>query len=63
MLALILNAVPGTARASVLAPRSAPQATAASAPTFTVVPAAVGAFNHQGDCCDLPLALEATLAG
>jgi hypothetical protein len=24
---------------------------------------AVGAFNKQGDCCDLPLALEATLAG
>jgi hypothetical protein len=23
---------------------------------------AVGAFNKQGDCCDLPLALEATLA-
>jgi hypothetical protein len=39
MLALILNAAPGTARANVLAPRSAPQATAASAPTFKVVPA------------------------
>jgi len=24
---------------------------------------AVGAFNHKGDCCDLPLALKATLAG
>jgi len=39
MLVLMVNAVPGTAGASVLAPRAAPQATAASAPAFKVVPA------------------------
>jgi hypothetical protein len=39
MLVLMVNAAPGTAGASVLAPRAAPQATAASAPAFKVVPA------------------------
>jgi hypothetical protein len=39
MLVLILNAMPGTATASVLTSRSVVEATAASAPTFTVVPA------------------------
>jgi hypothetical protein len=39
LLVLVLNAVPGTAGASILAPRAAPRATAASAPAFTVVPA------------------------
>jgi hypothetical protein len=39
MLAVMLSAMPGTARASVLGAGPAAQAAAASAPAFTVVPA------------------------